>query len=50
MGHDCGESALLTRNCRGLKLIGAIVNWPTPNWKTFMGSMGLFEGIFGPFF
>ena len=31
------------------KLIGAIVNWPTPNWKTFMGSMGLFEGIFGPF-
>ena len=32
------------------KLIGAIVNWPTPNWKTFMGSMGLFEGIFGPFF
>ena len=30
------------------KLIVAIVNWPTPNWKTFMGSMGLFEGIFGP--
>ena len=32
------------------KLIGAIVNWPSPNWETFMGSMGLFEGIFGPFF
>ena len=32
------------------KLIGAIVNWPTPNWKTFLGSMGLLEGIFGPFF
>ena len=30
------------------KLIVAIVNWPTPNWKTFMGSLGLFEGIFGP--
>ena len=34
----------------GQKLIGTIVNWPTPSWKTFMGSMGLFEGIFGPFF
>ena len=31
------------------KFIGAIVNWPTPNWKTFMGSMGLFEGIFWAF-
>ena len=31
------------------KVIGATVNLPTPKWRTLRGSMGLFEGIFGPF-